>query len=113
MGQQGGRYNLTLRQDDPFERRLGRCLDRMPKGYAKQFIVRTARLFARQAKDDDELYNLMMDFVLDVKPNRLAELPRVSEGDAAPAPPVQPILPFIAAAAPAARVDDGEDELAL
>lgn len=100
------RYNLTLRQDDGFEARLGRCLARMPKGYPKQFFIRAARLFARQTSDDEQMFKLMMDFVTDVKPNRLAALPQVGESDIVP-----PMAHHVGRAAAYGR--DGDDELSL
>jgi hypothetical protein len=96
-------FNLSLRLDDDFECRLSRCLRRMPRGYAKQFFVRAARLFGRKVVDDDAMFRLMMDFVTDVKPCRLAELPHVAaaggEG-AVPQPKAkrqQQALPFATA----------------
>jgi hypothetical protein len=71
-------FNISLRHDDPFERRLSSCLKRMPRGYGKMFFHRVARLFGRDCKTDDELYQMMLDFVFEVKPLRLAAMPDVA-----------------------------------
>jgi hypothetical protein len=70
-------FHLSLRSDDEFEARLAACVKRMPRGYAKLFFARIARLFGRKAKTEEQLLQMMLDFVVDVKPLRLADMPDV------------------------------------
>lgn len=95
-------FPLSLKAQDPFEMWLYEAFNELPPTYGKQFLVRSARLFCRDAASKQEVMDLIRDFVEDVKPNSLLDLPKVSRSSApprralpqevadVPAPPVPP-----------------------
>jgi hypothetical protein len=105
---QSGRvpFHLSLRTDDPFEKRLITCIKRMPRGYAKLFFIRITRLFASDMTDQ-ELYETMIDFVVDVRPMRLRVMPDVMSAKDAAQLPKQQVL----AQAPRHHGFGGTDDL--
>lgn len=84
-------FHLSLRTDDPFEKRLVHCIKRMPRGYAKLFFIRITRLFAAEMSDQ-ELYETMIDFVVDVRPMRLRVMPDVMSAKEAAQLPKQQMV---------------------
>ena len=79
-------FHLSLRTEDQFEKMLAWAIKGMPRGYAKLFFVRIARLFGRDVKNKEELFRLMWDFVVDVQPLRLALMPDVDLSEQPPRP---------------------------
>jgi hypothetical protein len=84
-------FHLSLRTDDEFEKRLAWAVKGLPRGYSKLFFVRVARLFGRSATSREQLYRMMWDFVVDVKPLRLRDMPEVDMSDLTGAQ--EPVLP--------------------